>query len=414
MGDIEIQDLYAASCRRLLALSLVLLVTACSSSTSGDRAASTTSPSPSGAATTSSPSPSEPAEAFPVSAFANISADPVSEERSEVFQAALSEMSQRFGGAGMSATVLSPAGTWSGAAGRADSRRVVGIGDQFAIGSVTKSLVAAQMMRLVEAGTLRLDDPADLYLPAGLKFDTNDATIRQLMGHRSGIPDYWEEVVATVGTQPRRVWTPDDMVALVPAGRTPAGSTHEYADTNYLLLQLVIEQVSGRTVVEVMRHGGVLDIDGIERLVYQPDERPTAPMALPNAMSPAEWRKGRGYLPSIAGTAGPTAGSIATNSLSLAHWWQALCSGKLITQDSLTTMATFVDGYGLGLTNATASYATSFGHPGSNFGFIAWAGCLPDSESVVVALANTGVEDITMMRPLVLAAESDVSTGTSP
>ena len=333
----------------------------------------------------------------------------MSEERSEEFQAALSEMSERFGGAGMSATVLSPTGTWSGAVGKADSRRVVGIGDQFAIGSVTKSLVAAQMMQLVEAGRLRLDDPADRYLPAGLDFDTNDATIRQLMGHRSGIPDYWEEVVATLATHPRRVWTPDDMLALVPAERTPADTTHEYADTNYLLLQLVIEQVSGRAVVEVMRDGGVLDIDGIERLVYQPDERPTAPMALPNAMSPAEWKKGRGYLPSIAGTAGPTAGSVATNSLSLAHWWQALCSGRLISQDSLTTMATFVDGYGLGLMDATAPYATSFGHPGSNFGFIAWAGCLPDSKSVIVALSNTGEEDITMMRPLVLAAESDAS-----
>ena len=68
----------------------------------------------------------------------------------------------------------------------------------------------------------------------------------------------------------------------------------------YLLLQHVIEQFTGRTVVKVMRDGGVLNIDGIERLVYQPDERPTAPMALPDAMSPAEWKKGRGYLPSIA------------------------------------------------------------------------------------------------------------------
>ena len=184
---------------------------------------------------------------------------------------------------------------------------------QFAIGSVDEAA---------------LDEPADRYLPADLEFDTNDATIRQLLGHRSGIPDYWEEVVATLATHPRRVWTPEDMLALVPAARTPAGTTHEYADTNYLLLQLVMEQVSGRTVVEVMRRGGVLDIDGIERLVYQPDERPTAPMALPNAMSAAEWKQGRGYLPSIAGTAGPTAGSIATSSLSLARWWQALATTR--------------------------------------------------------------------------------------
>lgn len=394
MSDRKIQDLYAASCRRVCALSLLLVVTACSSSTSADRPASPTSP-----------SPSERADAFPVTAFANISADRVSEERSEEFQAALGEMRERFGGVAMSATVLSPAGSWSGAVGRADSRRGVGIDDQFAIGSVTKSLQAAQVMQLVEAGKLRLDDPAERHLPAGIDFDPNGATIGQLMGMRSGLPDYWPVVKVMATTDPQRAWTTAEVLAMVPAQRTKAGTTHEYADTNYLLLQQVIEQVTGRTVIKAMRDGGVLDIDGIKRLVYQPDERPTAPMALPNATAPAKWRKGRGYLPSIASVTAYN--QFATNSSSLARWWQALCSGELISQDSLTTMATFVDGYGLGLTDATAPYAASFGHPGSDVGFIAWAGCLPDSGSVIVVLSNTGVEDITMMRPLVLAAESE-------
>jgi D-alanyl-D-alanine carboxypeptidase len=414
VGDIGIQGLYASSCRRLLAMSLVVLVTACSSSTPPGDAAVTASPGPSGAAATASSSPEGQVAAFPVAAFADISADPVTEERAEEFEAAIRETSDRLGGAGIAATVLSPEGSWSGAVGKADSRQAASSDEQFAIGSVTKPLVAAQVMQMVEDGSLGLDDRADLYLPAGLDFDTNGATIRQLMGHRSGIPDYWEEVVATLAQHPQRVWTPEDMLALVPTERTPAGTTHEYADTNYLLLQLVIEQVSKRTVVEVMRDGGVLHVDGIERLVYQPDERPTAPMALPNAMSVDDWKQGRGYLPSIAGTAGPTAGSIATSSLSLAHWWQALCSGKLVSLGSLTTMATFVDGYGLGLTDITAPYAVSFGHPGSNFGFIAWAGCLPDSGSVVVTLSNTGVEDITLPRSLVLAVEAASSTGATP
>ena len=51
-------------------------------------------------------------------------------------------------------------------------------------------------------------------------------------------------------------------------------------------------------------------------------------------------------------------------------------------------MATFVDGYGLGLTDITAPYAVSYGHPGSDVGFIAWAGCLPFSGSVIVTLSQ--------------------------
>lgn len=380
-----------AASRRLLVLTLLLLVTACSSGTSSAPAA----PSPRGG---------EQGRAFPTSAFARISASPVPKAHAEAFQAALNKISSRFGGAGVSATVLSPAGTWSGALGKADGRRAVGIGDQFAIASVTKTLQAAQVMQLVEAGSLRLDEPADKHLPADLGFDSNGATIRQLMGMRSGILDYWPEVKPLAALDRKRVWTTADVLAKVPPERKPAGTIHAYADTNYLLLQHVIEQVTGRTLIRTMRDGGVLDIDGIERLVYQPDERPSAPMSLPDAMSPAEWKKGDGYLPSVASATAYN--QFASNSLSLARWWQALCSGELISQDSLTTMATFVDGYGLGLSDVTAPYADSFGHAGSDVGYIAWAGCLPDSGTVIVTLSNTGVEDIALPRPLVLAAES--------
>ncbi len=354
----------------------------------------------------------EPVEPFPVRAFADISADRVLVKHALAFEDAIEETSERLGGAGISATVLSPVGTWSGAVGMADARRLLDVDDKFAIASVTKSLQAAQLMRLVEAGRLRLDAPADAYLPAGLDFDTNGATIRQLMGMRSGIPDYWPEIESSVATDRRRIWTTADLLALTPTRRTPAGTRHEYADTNYLLLEQVIEKITGRTVVETMRNGGVLDIDGIDGLFYQPDERPTEPRALPNAIGRAKWRKGGGHLPSIASTTAYH--QFATDSLSLAHWWQALCSGKVVSRKSLTAMTTFVDGYGLGLTNdVTSPYAVSYGHPGSDVGFIAWAGCLPESGSVIVTLSNTGVEDITLPRSLVLAVES-VTSGTPP
>ena len=176
MSDIEIQESSAASCRRLLALGLVLLVTACNSSTSADRPTLTTSPPPSAAPTTPSPSPSEQAEAFPVSAFADIDDDPVSEELATELQAALSQMSGD--GIGMSATVLSAQGIWSGTVGKADGDRDLRVDDQFAIASGTKPVVAAQVMQMVEAGQLDLDDPAADHLPPDLDFDTNAATIR--------------------------------------------------------------------------------------------------------------------------------------------------------------------------------------------------------------------------------------------
>ena len=72
------------------------------------------------------------------------------------------------------------------------------------------------------------------------------------------------------------------MLERTPAARGDAGSSFEYSGANYLLLGLMIEHVRGRPAVEVLRDG-VLAVDGVERLVFQPDEQPTEPMAMPPA-----------------------------------------------------------------------------------------------------------------------------------
>ena len=270
-------------------------------------------------------------------------------------------------------------------------------------------------MRLVEAAGCASTPRPTAYLPAGLDFDTNGATIRQLMGMRSGIPDYWPEIESFRGDRPttdlddRRPARADPHPFAPPRVRR-----HEYADTNYLLLEQVIEQVTGRTVVETMRDGGVLDIDGIER-TRLPTGRATdgAAWRCPTRSSPGQVEEG------CAATSRPSPARRRTTSSprTRCRWrtgGRRSAPARSSPRKSLTAMTTFVDGYGLGLTNdVTSPYAVSYGHPGSDVGFIAWAGCLPESGSVIVTLSNTGVEDITLPRSLVLAVES-VTSGTPP
>jgi D-alanyl-D-alanine carboxypeptidase len=198
------------------------------------------------------------------------------------------------------------------------------------------------------------------------------------------------------------------MLELVSAKRVPAGDAFEYTNTNYLLLESVIEHVRGRPVVEVLREG-VLDIGGIERLVYQPDERPTEPMAMPFGGPRTALTEGGGYLPSRASaTAGPTTGAMASDSASLAHWWRAFCSGKIVSQASLNEMMTIQDGYGLGLYNSADPYAQAIGNTGGDVGYASWAGCLPDSGTVIVVLTNQMVDGgNSLAQSLVLAAATD-------
>jgi D-alanyl-D-alanine carboxypeptidase len=223
----------------------------------------------------------------------------VTEELAAKFQAALALHDVSDGG-GMSATVRTAEGTWSGTTGKADGVRDLQVDDQFSIASVTKSVVAAQVMLMVEAGELGLDDPVADHLPPDLQFDTDGATIRQLLGHRSGIPDYYDvgPLERMSYTDFQRAWTPTELLAMVPTERTPPGSAFSYSETNYLLLKLMIEHLRGRSLAAVLSDGAIA-VDGLERLVFQPDERPTEPIALPaGASDPALEIRG-GYLPSL-------------------------------------------------------------------------------------------------------------------
>jgi CubicO group peptidase (beta-lactamase class C family) len=304
----------------------------------------------------------------------------------------------------MSATVISPDGTWTGTTGKATSTRPVRADDQFAIGSVTKSVVAAQVMQLVEAGELELDDPVDAHLSDRFDFDTNHATIRDLLGHRSGIPDYDPFMLKRSRSEPLRRWSAEQLLRLVPEGRTPAGRSFEYSSTNYLLLGLVIERLTGQSLSTVLR-AGVLRPMGTSRLIYQPDEAPTAPIAMPGGRAAASLERAGGFLPSLANaTGGGPAAAMASDSPSLARWWRALCAGEIVSQESLNQMTTWKDDYGLGLFDVAEPYADSMGHVGWDVGYASWAGCLPETSTVVVVLANREVDDLGgMAHPLVLA-----------
>jgi len=392
---------------RFLVTSLVIgIVSGCGSSGSASPSPATTP----GATSTAVPvQPSVAPTAFPTGAFAALSDDPVPEDVAVKFQAILADMA---GGGGIAATVMTPDGTWSGAFGKADGVHDVSVDSQFGIASVTKSVIAAQVMQLVEAGEVSLDAPATEYLPADFTFDTNGATIRQLLAMRSGIPDWYGDAMEErMAADRSRVWEPDEILALVGATRRPVGA-FEYADTNYNVLGLVIEHVRKRPLIDVLCDG-VLCVEGTERLIYQPDEAPTDPMAMPRGESRDALEKGGGYLPSIsdASSAGP-AGAIASDSISLARWWRAFCAGEIVSEASLTEMSTFYDNvevdYGLGLFNPADGYAQGVGHLGANFGYKSWAGCLTEDHLIVVVLTNrvTGHSQ-DLATPLVMAALSD-------
>lgn len=305
----------------------------------------------------------------------------------------------------MTAAVISPSGTWSGAAGMALEERLMVPDDQLAIMSITKTVVAAQVMRLVESGDLGLDDLAADRLPPDL--DTNGARIVDLLSMRSGIP-WYEADPDAVSDDPSHAWTAEERLATVPPDRTPARQGWDYSGTNYLLLGSLIEHAAGRPVAEVLR-SGVLAGDGYERLIYQPEERPTKPMArtVDSYASAAEFEDGGGYLPSLAVvTFFATDGNMASDSASVARWFGQLCSGEIVSHETLDQMTDFDErpGYGFGLIDRSDEYWPGSGAVGHKGGNSTVALCFQDSGTVVVVLANADHDVDVLAGQLVRAA----------
>jgi D-alanyl-D-alanine carboxypeptidase len=180
------------------------------------------------------------------------------------------------------------------------------------------------------------------------------------------------------------------------------------------LLGLVIEQIRGRPVADVLREG-VLDIDGVERLIYQPDEAPTEPMAMPGGRSTAALKKNGGYLTFLADvTAVGPAAAMASDAPSLARWWRAFCTGEIVSQASLNEMTTLHDGYGLGLYDVADQDEQAVGHGGEGIighggvlEIVSWAGCIPEEHAVVVVLSNRIVDISEVALPLAEAASPE-------
>ena len=127
--------------------------------------------------------------------------------------------------------------------------------DHYRIGSITKTMTATVILQLVQEGKLSLDDPISKYRPDVPNGD--NITIAQLLDMRSGLAGYTENPMfqQAVDDDPERIWTPDELLALAFSAPPlfPPGTAWQYSNTNYVLLGLVMEDVTGQSVAELFQ-----------------------------------------------------------------------------------------------------------------------------------------------------------------
>jgi D-alanyl-D-alanine carboxypeptidase len=226
--------------------------------------------------------------------------------------------------------------------------------DRFRIGSVTKTFVATVVLQLVGEGKLKLDDTVEEVLPGKLK-GGDGITVRQLLQQTSGLHDYLDDprvFEPYLAGNVRYAWTTDRLLAIANehAPNSKPGARWEYSNTNYLVLGLMVEAVTGHPLEAELKRR-VFDPARLPSTAF--DTRPTIPG--PHLHGYFLLNKKLTDLSELSLTAGWAAGAIVSTTDDVARFYRALLQGRLLRADLLREMETTVpmglpdNGYGLGL-----------------------------------------------------------------
>lgn len=251
----------------------------------------------------------------------------------------------------------------------------------FELASCTKPFTAIAVMKLVEEGQLKLDDPISQYLP-GIPAECRAITVRHLLQHTSGIPRTNSQGYGT------------DLAEVLPtflAGgpRTPPGEHHEYWNQGYSLLSEVIARASGKSYVAYMRTA-IFKPCQMENSRFTGDQ---PPRGVKVAIGESTRGEGRTALEHPYGEYGfqyRGMGGLVTNLVDLWKWDRTLAAGNLLTAESISEMTKPGDqGYALGWRVHKEGGRTVQEHTGSVRGFLALIRRVPSTESCLFVLANS-------------------------
>jgi len=270
--------------------------------------------------------------------------------------------------------------------------------DRMLLGSVGKTFVAALAMHLVEQGQLDLDKKISRYLADESWFarlpNAESVTVRQLLQHTSGIPEYvyhpdfWQ----SLKDNPDRTWQPKELLQFIfdADAHFPAGQGWSYADANYIVLGIILEKVGQGSLYEQ-----------IEQQFLKPLElTATEPSVRRDLEGLVTGYTGGRFAEDLFGETMVQAGQYVINPQfewagggfittagDLARWIKALHSGKVLSTKSTAALQTAVDkqsgqpsdnGYGLGADIFHTRYGKAYGHSGFMPGFMTLTAYLPD------------------------------------
>ncbi|MEV5824326.1 serine hydrolase domain-containing protein [Spirillospora sp. NPDC052242] len=288
----------------------------------------------------------------------------------------------------------------------------------FRIASNTKSFTAVAVLQLVGEGKVKLDEPVDTYLPGVVKgpdYDGEKITVRHLLQHTSGIPDYTQWVDADTGKRPTTTYTAEQLLApaLKHKADFPVGKMRAYSNTNYIIAGMLVEKLDGKPVGDAVT-ARVIERAGLEQTSWpKPGDQSVPKPRMEGYTAPigGKLTNVTEMDPSISGAAGM---AISTPR-DLNRFFRAVVDGTLLPAAQLKEMQKTIEGepgdmpntvFGLGLDKQTLSCGDVWGHGGDIHGYESRGGVMADGREVTVVV-NALPGAIIEKRPSMEAMEKE-------
>jgi D-alanyl-D-alanine carboxypeptidase len=280
--------------------------------------------------------------------------------------------------------------------------------DRMPAGSTGKTFAAALALRLVKEGKVGLDDRVEKYLGSEPWFtrlpNARAITVRQLMNHTSGLVRYEFKELFTkdLTANPQKVWKPAERLAYLFDEKAPfePGKGWEYSDTNYIVLGMIIEKVTGKQFYDEAkrRFGKKLKLNDTI-----PQDSPVLKGVVQGYAGPANPFGGKDEM--IAGgkfIINPqvewTGGGWASTGLDLARWAKMMYEGKAFDASLVSQMLDGVPAklgpnskYGLGVIIRPTPAGLTYGHSGFFPGYMTEMMYFPDAKIAVAVQVNSSV-----------------------
>jgi CubicO group peptidase (beta-lactamase class C family) len=216
----------------------------------------------------------------------------------------------------------------------------------FHLASVSKTFTAMATLKLAEQGKIKLDDDLNLYFPS---FPYAGVTIKMLLSHRSGLPNYIY-FLQKLGWDDSKLSTNQDVLNYLIQFKPPVthapGTRFNYCNTNYALLALIIEKVSGKSYAQFLKDTFFAPLKMDDTYVFSMSDSLTA-------MPSYDWRWRPEVFNFLDGEYGDK--NVYSTVRDLLKWDQGLYSNRLFSKETLEAAFTpysnekpGIKNYGLG------------------------------------------------------------------